>query len=77
MPGQSAEFLNSRFDVVTCPLFSLLNRGEINRVNDLFVVVQGALGNVDPETLLGVQYSEPELSFQYDLVFRGPEGPHG
>ena len=74
--SQRAELLDARFDVVSRDPLALVDGIEVNLVDDLAVGLQRAIGNVDAGVALGFEHSDPQTSFENDLVAGRPQLSH-
>ncbi len=66
--GQSGELLDAGLDVVAGDPLPGLDGGEVDRVDHRAVVVDGAVGHVEPVRRLGLEHGEPQPSLEDDLV---------
>lgn len=71
--GEGVELLDPRLDVVAGDFFALGDRGQVDLVDDTFVIGEGGVRHLDPEVLLSAQHRQPQPAFQLHLLLGGPE----
>ena len=75
--GEVVELLDAGFDIMTCDALAFGNGGEVNLVDDFFVCSDGVGRDVEAEVVLGLHDSDPELAFEDDASFSGPDVGNG
>ena len=74
--GQRIEFLDPGLDVVAQHPLTGGDGGQVDVVEDPFVIADGGLGNLDPQFRLGPQHRQPEPPLGDDLGLRRPDRHH-
>ena len=77
VPGERAELLDARLDVVPRDALARGDRVEVDRVDHSAVVVDHLLRDVEPERALRLEHREPQLTLEDDLVLGRPDAGHG
>ena len=73
VPGERAELLDPRLDVVAGDPLARGDGGEVDLLDDALVVRDRLLGDVDAEVALRPQHRDPQPALQHDLVLRRPQ----
>ena len=73
VPGERAELLDPRLDVVAGDPLARRDRGEVDLLDDPLVVRDRLLGDVDAQVALRAQHRDPQPPLQHDLVLRRPQ----
>ena len=77
LPGKRRELLDPGLDVVAGNPLPGRDRVQVDVVDHRFVGRDRTVRNIEAEVFLGAQDSDPESSFEDDLVFRRPQRGHG
>src|SRR5690606_35820157 len=71
--GEVVELLDAGLDVVPGDALTLGDRAEVHTVDHRLVVLDHAVGDVDPQVALGAHHRDPQLPLEHDLVLGGPQ----
>lgn len=71
--GEVVKLLDAGFDIVAGDALALGDGGEIDLIDDLFVSGDGIGRDVEAEVVLGLHDGDPELAFEDDASFGGPD----
>ena len=70
--GETAKFLDARLDIVAGDFFALVNLVDSDIVFYSLIGVDGLLGNVEAELLLGFHDRNPQVAFEKYFSFGAP-----
>ena len=75
--GEVVELLDAGFDIVTRDTLALGDGGEVDLIDDLFICGDCVGRDIEAEVMLGLHDGNPELAFEDDAAFSGPDVSNG